>query len=121
MLKGCCIMAKKNDFFEEEAVVDTAVDTVEEHEAVEAAEEAAAVEEAPVEAVQTVEPEAVEEAAKEPSDDCKMDYEDVEEIIAIEEAEKKRVVKRVISFVCIGVAVVGAVAMLYKLFFGNDD
>ena len=111
-------MAKKNDFFDEEVVVDSAEDA-----GVQSAEEKPAeAEEAPV----------VTEAVEEDSfDDFKSDefaddtddndYEEIEEIIAIEEAEKQRVIKLVISFVCIGVAVVGAIAVLYRFFFGKDE
>lgn len=115
-------MAKKNNFFDEEVAAETVEVPAQEPVAEEIEKAPETVEaEAPAEVVEP-EADAVEEDLFDTEDfDDFSGYEDVEDIIAIEEAEKKRFVKRIVSFVCIGVAVVGAVAVLYKLFFGKDD
>ena len=50
-----------------------------------------------------------------------IDYEEVEDILAIDEAEKKRTLRRICAFVGAGIAAIGIIAAVYTFFFRKKD
>lgn len=120
-------MAKKKEFVDEELIVETenaaeeAVETVAEaaQEVKEAVEEVAEV------VAEEAEPEAEDEALDadeyEGGSEDDLDYDEVEDILMIEEAEKKRTLRKLITFIGIGIAVAGVIAAIFSFLFRDKD
>ena len=125
-------LAKKKEFIDEELVTETEEIVEDIKEAVEdTAEKSAEVAEEVVEtAAEAVEEtaEKAEEIVAETDNDLEadeygedIDYEEVEDILAIDEAEKKRTLRRICAFVGAGLAAIGIIAAVYTFFFRKKD